>query len=90
MGNTGTYTLKNILLAIALTTILGFVLYSFIGKERFHIPDSFEIGKKSNLLLGLIVVYFILSFLILYLFIRPKTPGGVAAVAGGSILWSIY
>lgn len=90
MTNSGTYELKHILLTIALITLLGFVLYSFSGKEKFHIPDSFEIGKKSNLLLGLIIIYFILSFVILYLFIQPKSPGGVAAVAGGSLLWSIY
>lgn len=86
----GTVTLKNILLTIALITLLGFVLYSFSGREKFHIPDTFEIGSKSGLLLGLVILYFILSFVILYLFIQPKTPQGTAAVMGGSLLWSIY
>lgn len=86
----GTVTLKNILLTVALITLLGFVLYSFSGKEKFHIPDTFDIAGKSGLLLGLVILYFILSFVILYIFIQPKTAPGVAAVAGGSILWSIY
>lgn len=83
-------TVKNVLLVVALITVLGFLLYSFSGKEKFHIPDTFEIGKKSHLLLGLVVLYFILSFAILYLFFQPKSAGGTAAVAGGALLWSIY
>lgn len=82
--------LKDILLAIVIITLIGVLLHSFSGVEKIHIPNTLEIGNKSSLLFGLIIIYFILSFAILYLFFQPKTPQGTAAVIGGSLLWSIY
>ena len=82
--------IRHIIYGIAILTIIGIALYALNNKGRIHIPSTVEMGQSSSALMGLVVIYFILGFAILYLFFKPKNVAEVGAVAGASILWGIY
>lgn len=83
-------TLRTILIVIGALLLAGFVLVKVFGKkENIYVPSTFDIGNRSNLLLGLVVGYIILSIVILWVFFEPKTIHGKGAVVGAGILWGI-
>lgn len=87
MNNIG---IKKIIVVVLVLTIIGGLLFYLNKTNTISIPSTIDMGKSSSLLLGLVILYFILTFAILDLFFKPKTAGETAAVAGASILWAIY
>ena len=82
--------IKNILIIVLVLVVVGIVLYCLNSSGNIHIPSTIDLKGSGPLLLGLVALYFILGFAILYLLFQPKGAGQVAAVAGASILWGIF
>lgn len=82
--------LRDILIVIGILLLLGFILLKAFGKgEDIHVPSTFDVAGRSNLLLWMVVAYIIFSIALLWVFFDPKTSAGAGAVIGAGILWGI-
>lgn len=83
--------LKNILISIGILLLIGSALLVMFGKKgQVYVPNTFEIGNRSGLLLGMAIAYVVFSIAIIWVFFQPKTPAGMGATIGAGILWGIF
>lgn len=84
--------LKNILISAGVLLIIGAALLIVFRKDEkvIYIPTTFEIGNRSGLLFGMVILYIIFSIAMLWIFFQPKTTAERGAVVGAGLLWGIF
>lgn len=83
--------LKHILVGIGILLLVGSTLLVVFGsKEKIYVPTSFEVGNKSGLLTGMVIIYILFSIALLWVFFEPKTKEGMGATVGAGILWGVF
>lgn len=89
--NSHSISFKNILISIGILFVIGAILlFTFGEKEKIYVPNTFEIGNRSGLLLGMAILYVLFSIAIIFVFFQPKTASGRGAAIGAGILWGIF
>lgn len=71
---------------------IGAILGGIYAFNPNNLPSAIIIGNtlKSPMVWGLIALYYVMSIILLWIFLKPKSTEQVLSVITGGILWGTF